>query len=251
MSGKFLKNYLLYSENYYLQEIMNLEEEIQLELKSRGADFVYFVDISQLPAEQNKNYSNAILIGITLSPEYLKEISDTPDFVLNMISNNQINEDEFDLKEKKADYLADYIANFLSLKGFYTYSQSEDNLSLSGFYDEKTKNTLLPHKTIALLAGLGWIGKHNLLVSPDFGSAFCMCTVLTDAPFRTVINSLSIPKCGNCIICSNICSVDAIKGKTWNITVPRDEMVDVYKCTCCLRCLVFCPWTQSYMNKNI
>ena len=36
------------------------------------------------------------------------------------------------------------------------------------------------------LAGLGWIRKRNLLVTPDFGSAICMCSVLTNTPLRTV-----------------------------------------------------------------
>ena len=130
-------------------------------------------------------------------------------------------------------------------------SQSEDNIYSTGFYNEKTKSTPLPHKTIAGLAGLGWIGKHNLLVTPEFGSAICMCTVLTDAPIEPVLHTPVNSQCGNCSICKDICSFKAIEGNTWNIRTSRDELVDVYKCNTCLRCLVFCPWTQIYMKKNI
>lgn len=136
---------------------MYLENELTDKLRSYGADFVNFVDISKLSVEQNKGFSNAILIGITLSPKYLQTVSNTPDFVQNMILNNEINEDEFHLKEIKTDRLADTIANYIRLKGYSAYSQSEDNINATGFYNKMTKSTPLPHKTIAGWAGLGWI----------------------------------------------------------------------------------------------
>jgi epoxyqueuosine reductase QueG len=40
----------------------------------------------------------------------------------------------------------------------------------------------LSHKRIGEMAGLGWIGRNNLLVAPGFGSLFRLVTVLTDMP---------------------------------------------------------------------
>lgn len=228
-----------------------IEIEIKSELKAQGSDFVNFVDISLLSNKQNKGYPNAILIGIILSQDYIKKVTNTPDYVQNMIQNNQINDDEFHQKETNADRLADYIVDYLTSKGYSAYSQSENNIYSTGYYNEKTKCTPLPHKTIAALAGLGWIGKHNLLVTPEYGSAICMCTVLTDAPVKTVSHSIAKPLCGDCSICKDICSVKAIKGNTWSISTGRDELVDVHKCNTCLKCLVFCPWTQAYLKKDI
>ncbi len=229
---------------------MALEDELRSELKTKGADFVHFVDISQLAQEQNKRFPNAILFGMLLTSEYIQKITNTPDFVKNMVLNNQIKEDEFHLMEIRTDRLADYMANYLTSKGFSAYSQSEDNIELSGHYNHKTNNTPLPHKTIALMAGLGWIGKHNLLVTPEFGSAVSMCTVLTDAPLKTVLYAPAKSQCGDCTICVNKCSVNAIKGNIWKPGTPRHKIMDVFKCNTCLECLVFCPWTQSYMKKN-
>ncbi len=227
---------------------MSLGSKLQKELKRKGADFVCFVDVSQLSVEQNKGYPNAVLIGIILSSNYIRKISETTDYVEKIKNNNQINKDEFHQKEIKADRMADYIAQYLISKGYSAYSQSENNILATGFYNEKTKSTSLPHKTIAGLAGLGWIGKHNLLVNPEFGSAFCMCTVLTDAPLETVLYSPLKSQCGNCCICKDICKVEAIKGNAWDIHTARDEIVDADKCNTCLKCLVFCTWTQKYIN---
>jgi len=231
-----------------IKAIRTLEAELELELISQGADFVRFVDISQLSEEQNKQYPNAILIGITLSPDYIQEISTTPEYIQKIIRNNLISEDEFHVAEANTDKLADHIADYISSKGYSAYSQSENNIYLTGFYDENKKVTPLPHKTIAGLAGLGWIGKHNLLITSEYGSAISICTVLTDAPLKTVLHIPVNSKCGDCNICKEICSVRAIKGTEWNLGTLRDEIVDVYQCYSCLKCLALCPWTQNYLS---
>jgi len=229
---------------------MSLEKELSKKLTDKGADFVHYVDISNLSYEQNKGYPNAVLIGILLSPDYLLKVSRTTNYVEEMKSKNLIEEDEFHKIELKTDSLADYIANYLLSKGCSAYSQSEKNIYSTGFYDETSKSTPLPHKTIALLAGLGWIGKHNLLVTPEYGSAFSMCTVLTDAPLETVLSTFSPSYCGDCNVCENICQVKAIKDKSWEFGMSRDEIVDVFLCNPCLQCLALCPWTQKYIKKG-
>jgi epoxyqueuosine reductase len=230
---------------------MSLESELKSELYHQGADFIHFVDVSQLSDKQNKQYPIAILVGIVLSPDFILKITNKPDYVQKMICNNQMDEDEFNQKEKRTDQLADHIARFLKKKGYSAYSQSEDNIYKTGFYNEKARSTPLPHKTIAGLAGLGWIGNHNLLVTREFGSAVSMCTVLTDAPLKTILHTPLNSQCGNCSICKNVCQEGAIKGNTWNINSLRDDLVDVHKCTTCLKCMVFCPFTQAYMNAGL
>lgn len=230
---------------------MSLEDELQLELNKLGTDFFFFADISHLSEEQNRGFPVAILIGILLSPGYLKMITTTPDYIEEMKRNNLKDQDEFDLKEKTTDRIADEVASFLSAKGYAAFSQSEKHLYQTGCYDEINHCTPLPHKTIALLAGLGWIGKHDLLVTPEQGSAISMCTVLTNAPLPTAARPLVSSRCGNCTICVHSCPTDALKGKSWSISIPREELVDVYSCTTCLKCLAFCPWTIKYMKKNL
>lgn len=228
----------------------SFQENLKFEVKKQGADFINFVDISDLTKKENRGYSSAVLVGIKLSKNYLNAVSSIPNYVEQKIENNQIHSDEFHLAEIKTDEIADYIANYISLIGFGAFSQSEKTLYNAGDYDKNCNPTPLHNKKIAVLGGLGWIGNNNLLVTTDFGSAISMCAVLTDAPIETnnyvPIESL----CGDCRICKDICTVDALKGSVWKTTKSRDEMIDVNKCNPCLRCLVFCPWTKKYANKK-
>jgi epoxyqueuosine reductase QueG len=214
--------------------------ELISQLSAYGADFVKVVDISMLSAKENRGYSAAVLIGIALNPSYIFRLS----------KENIMDYSEFNEKENGADRLSEWTADFIIEKGYKAFAQSERNLSLHGFYDENTKTTPLPHKKIAVLAGLGWIGKHNLLVIQKYGSAFCMCSVLTNAPLPTENEPMIMPKCGGCTVCKNICPAGVIHGTTWEAGINRDLIVDVYHCDTCLKCLANCPWTQKYMNIN-
>jgi epoxyqueuosine reductase QueG len=86
------------------------------------------------------------------------------------LKGNILDYSELSEKEHRADELAEWTADFIIEKGYKAFAQSERNLISHGFYDEATKTTPLPHKTIAVLAGFGWIGKSNLLVTQEYGS---------------------------------------------------------------------------------
>lgn len=46
-------------------------------------------------------------------------------------------------------------------------------------------------------AGLGWIGKQTLLITPEYGPRVMLATVLTDAPFKTA-KPITESRCGVC-----------------------------------------------------
>ena len=73
-----------------------------------------------------------------------------------------------------------------------------------------------------------------------------MCSILTDAPLKTISHKPFDSNCGECKICENICSIKALKGKTWEPGISRDEIVDVFLCNTRFQC----PWTQKYMNES-
>lgn len=221
-----------------------LNKEIENELKNTGVNFVRFVDVSKLTYGQNRGLPHAILIGITINPRFVKEVFQNPDYIHTL-------EDEYAQTENRAGEVTDKLAKLIAGKGYRAVSQSDAGLLAEGVFNFETKESVLPHKTVALLSGSGWIGKNNLFITPEYGTAQCLGTVLTDAPLETILHKPLLPKCGKCSICANICETKVLKGKVWSKSVSRDEIVNVYGCSCCLKCLVHCPQTLRYMKRKL
>ena len=68
----------------------------------------------------------------------------------------------------------------------------------------------LSHREIAGLAGLGWMGRNNLLVTPEFGSMVRLVTVLTDMEMPVQSGDYAGGDCGTCRKCVKMCPVEAI-----------------------------------------
>lgn len=127
--------------------------------------------------------------------------------------------------------------------------------------DPQTQSTLLPHKTVATKAGLGWIGKCALLVTEKYGSAVRITTVLTDAELETAV-PVESPRCGDCVICVESCPGGAPSGRSWTSNGERDSFFDAFACakaarqqalarlrvddTICGICIAVCPCTIQY-----
>jgi epoxyqueuosine reductase len=63
-------------------------------------------------------------------------------------------------------------------------------------------------KAIAEKAGLGWIGKHTLVLNKNAGSWFFLGEVLTNIPLP-INTDIAENKCGDCTACLKVCPTDA------------------------------------------
>jgi len=86
----------------------------------------------------------------------------------------------------------------------------------------------LPHKAVARQAGLGWIGRHVLLIVPGAGPRVRLSTVLTDAPLPT--GEPIDGDCGECRRCLEACPVEALRFVPYQDYPPRHEALDVARC---------------------
>ncbi|MBM4277009.1 MAG: epoxyqueuosine reductase [Deltaproteobacteria bacterium] len=82
-------------------------------------------------------------------------------------------------------------------------------IATSQIVDWKNQKGHLSHKHLARWAGLGWIGRNNLLVNEKFGSRVRLVTILTDLPLEA--NSPLGKDCGSCRACIKVCPAEAIK----------------------------------------
>ena len=112
---------------------------------------------------------------------------------------------------------------------------------------------VFPHKTAATRAGLGWIGKTALFVSPELGPKVRLATVFTDLPLP-VAAPVTEGSCGACTRCVDACPAGAGRDVTWQVGMPRDDLFDAGACerymdgadpsghgTCGL-CVAACPF---------
>jgi len=203
---------------------MELNEFWERHIKDSGADFVYFIDASTLPADAIDGYTCAVLFGKALSREYISKLR----------AGQKPKRQEVHSTERKMDTLAVKLAGQLEAEGYKSAA--------------KFKFARLPHKTVALRAGLGFIGKNNLLVNDQYGCALMLGKVLTTAPFVTMNNMPKEPQCGDCSVCVEVCPTKALRGKSWSVTTSRDEIIDRKLCTLCLKCMICCPYTEEYAN---
>jgi epoxyqueuosine reductase len=81
-------------------------------------------------------------------------------------------------------------------------------IAASQIVDWEKQRAHLSHKKVGLLAGLGWIGRNNLLVHPEFGSQLRLATVLTDMPLEP--DKTPDLDCGGCFNCLATCPAGSI-----------------------------------------
>lgn len=129
---------------------MKLNEIWEQRIKDKGADFVYFIDTSMLPVDITEGCSCAVLFGKALSREYISTLRAGQEPKRKEVLNT----------ERKMDALAVKLADQLEAEGYKSLA--------------KTKSGCLPHKTVALRAGSGFIGKNNLLVTAQYGCALML-----------------------------------------------------------------------------
>lgn len=68
-------------------------------------------------------------------------------------------------------------------------------------------------RTLAHLAGLGWLGRNGLLISPTQGSYRLLGTLLTEAPLAAHHGGESGERCGSCTACEKRCPTGALSGR--------------------------------------
>ncbi|MBN2071052.1 MAG: epoxyqueuosine reductase [Candidatus Krumholzibacteriota bacterium] len=85
----------------------------------------------------------------------------------------------------------------------------------------------LSHREVGGFAGIGWMGRNNLLVSAEYGSQVRYATILTDMPLPDQGAGIDAGSCGSCKRCIDVCPVGAIKED------PND--FDLDKCAAQLR----------------
>ncbi len=112
----------------------------------------------------------------------------------------------------------------------------------------------------ALECGFGELGKHGSLINKEFGSAFRLGAVLTDAPFaHTSKREFGVDDfCSRCRVCEDACPPFAISSEKQTVRGTEKWYVDFDKCipffaetSGCAICIAVCPWSRPGVGENL
>jgi epoxyqueuosine reductase len=152
-------------------------------------------DHFELPDDLKYRFEWAVSLGQRLSLSVLDDLKDAPT-PLYFHHYRQLN---FFL-----DRAAFLVSSYIQDLGYEALP-----VPASQVIDWNNQRGHLSHKKIGILAGLGWLGRNNLLVNPQYGARIRLVTVLTTMPLEK-----SRPvraNCGNCRNCLPACPANAIK----------------------------------------
>ncbi|MCI9452892.1 MAG: epoxyqueuosine reductase [Dorea sp.] len=235
-----------------MEKETELTRELKELLRAEGADLAGVGDLTEVPENMRHGLSVGISVAVKYPKEIIRGISELP---------TQEYRNWYGSLNEQLDRIVTAGADFLTKKGYQAIAKTRRQV---GSYDEDCI-TELPHKTVATRAGLGWIGKCALLVTERYGSMVRISSILTDAPL-TAAKPINQSNCGGCTACRDACPAQAIYGKLWDISVPREELFDIRKCRptarlrsekgfgkceeLCGRCIEICPYTRKYLNEK-
>jgi len=181
-----------------------------------------------LSANTLEKFNKAVCLGARLSQSVLAEISDAP---------TRLYFHHYKTVNMSLDQMALKVCNYIQKKSFQALP-----IPASLILDWQNQKAHLSHKKIGYLAGLGWIGRNNLLVNKHFGSQFRLVTILTDMPLK--IDKPVKDDCKGCKLCVNMCPVGAIKEDPLGFDYfkcfeklkefQKQRLVDQYICGVCV-----------------
>ena len=147
--------------------------------------------------ETLRDLDYTISLGLRLSDGVLEDITSFP---------TKIYFHHYRQANAILDQIAFKVSNFIQSKGCRALP-----VPASQIVDWEKQTSHLSHKKIGELAGIGFIGRNNLLVNPEIGARFRLVTILTNMPLES--DQELKEDCGECRACISVCPAGAIKEK--------------------------------------
>jgi len=203
---------------------MSTHEELEQKLVEWGASLTGFARVDRKLPQELSGLHYSVTVGVRLSDFIIDQIADCPTYT-------------YFHHYRTVNALIDQITLrgmlFIQEKGFTAVA-----VPASQTVNDKDDAYcgIFPHKTAAVMSGLGWIGKNGLFVSPEYGPRVRLGTILTDMelPVRERTPGKS---CGDCKRCVESCPAMALTGSHWEEGCERSRVVDAKACS-------------DYMNKK-
>lgn len=172
--------------------------------QKEGIDLFGVADINAIKDEFKispktlQNLDKAVCLGVMLSGAVLSEIEKVP---------TKLYFHHYKIVNSFLDQVALKLCNVIQKKGYSALA-----IPATQIIDWEKNTAHLSHRRLGVLAGLGWIGRNNLLVNEKLGSQFRLVSVLTNMPLKT--DKPVKGGCGSCKLCVKICPAGAIQERS-------------------------------------
>ncbi|NJD76814.1 MAG: epoxyqueuosine reductase [Candidatus Methanoperedens sp.] len=233
----------------------DLDQQLHNLAYSNGVDHFGVADLSKAHTailEQGGSFIACFPFSISIGISLLDPIVD----LLPQRNENAVRasyrHNAYDIVNLRLDIAASIISSHLQRSGFRALP-----IPSSKRVDDERICASFSHKLGANLAGLGWIGKNCLFITPECGPRARWTTILTDAPLEST-GEMRQEQCGDCTECIDICPTHAITGRPFRANEPREARFDARKCdryfdsmeenneiAVCGLCLYVCPYGRK------
>ncbi len=221
-----------------MQNLSQLQNLLTASAKDWGADLIGFCDLHG-EAHDLPDLPYGISIAVKLSDAVLKTIDGAPSFV-------------YFQHYRTANALLDSIAFRLARKIEELGYSALPIAASQSLGKNNPYRGVLPHKTVAVKSGLGFVGKSGLFLSEKYGSKVRLATVLTDLPVQAELPVIE-NGCGACERCKQACPAGAIFGELPKTNGERnfdpekcsrymkEHFQDIGRGSVCGVCIKVCP----------
>ena len=231
---------------------MSINKQIEELAKQQGITYVGVASLSSVMTavwEQGGDmvagYPYSISLGIPLIKSIVDQLPNRDQRAVAL--NYRLH--AYDVINRRLDMTASIISSFIQNEGYKVLP-----IPAAERVDDERICASFSHKLGARLAGLGWIGKSCLLVTPEHGPRVRWTSILTDAPLEPTGEPME-EKCGECDQCVKICPVNAFTGVNFQSNQPREARYDARSCekyfdemktngeiAVCGMCMYVCPY---------
>lgn len=229
----------------------DLIEDLEKPLADAGATLTGYADLGSVTGRPFPELTHGLALALAFDP-FLARQPGRP-------LANPAYVDEYYLTRARLDQLVERGVHILR-----SYGYRARGYGFQPFFGDQVDDmrpteyliALYQHKTTAVRANLGWIGKMGVLVTKEYGPNIWLGTILTDAPLPGA-EPCRKSLCGRCRRCQEACPVKAVKGVLWAPDMLREDLIDVRGCQehrrqrghylqrpMCGLCLAACPLGQ-------
>jgi len=201
---------------------MNVNGVVEKHLPKLQDYIVGYADLRTLLIGKYGQYAYGVVIARRLDDAIIDSIETGP----NADYYGLYREVNRDLADIASGIEAELCSNGIKVLSIAPTLTSSDR----GEAFDRTLSLDFSHKMLGTRAGLGWIGKSDLLITYQFGPRVRLVSVLVDYHVDYCRDPVVKSECQHCDLCVQSCPAKALSGEEWEIGTRREKIFDAFRC---------------------